>query len=80
MLIVTNYNYQTASNEEQNYGKKSQLSNTESLSTKKLEVAFKSEEQTVLELNSKQHVVERNNNWKVLGLAYSQLVFVSVRH
>ena len=45
-----------------------------------MEVAFKSEEQTVLELNSKQHVVERNNNWKVLGLAYSQLVFVSVRH
>ena len=80
MLIVTNYNYQTASNEEQNYRKKSQLSNTESLSTKKVEVAFKSEEQTVLELDSKQHLVERNNNWKVLGTAYNQLVFVSVRH
>ena len=80
MIILTNYNDQTASNEEQNYEKKSKLSNTESLSTKKMEVAFKSEEQTVLDLDSKQHLVEIDNKWKVLGTAYNQLVFVSVRH
>ena len=80
MLILTNYNYQTASNEEQNYEKKSKLSNTEILLTKNVEVAFKSEEQTVLDLDSKQNLIERNKNWKVVGTAYNQLVFVSVRH
>ena len=80
MLIVINYNYQTARNGEQNYGNKSKLLNIESLLTKNLEVAFKSEEQTVLDLDSKQNVIERNKNWKVVGTAYNQLAFVSVRH